>query len=79
MFYYICSEIMEKQKKYSVWLADSNGRPIDGTDRTMIGPSKKYILKYLAVEENISYKGWESFIIRPNGDRWCVCFLCYTN
>lgn len=68
---------MEKQKKYSVWLADSKCNPINGTDRIMIGPSKKYVLKYLAYEENITYQGWESLISLPNGNRWCVSFLCY--
>ena len=70
---------MVKQKKYSVWLADARCNPIDGTDRVMIGPSIKYVLKYLAYEENVIFQGWESSIKLANGNRWCVYFLCYVD
>jgi len=32
---------MKKQSKYNAWKAKSNGEPIDGTDRILIGASKR--------------------------------------
>lgn len=41
-------------KKYNVWKADSNGNPIEGTDRVISGISKRAMIKHLAHEEGVN-------------------------
>lgn len=56
--------------KYSVWLADSSCNPIEGTDRILLGPSQRWIMKHLAYESGVEYRP-NSLIVRlPNGNFW---------
>jgi hypothetical protein len=63
---------MKKQNKYNAWKAKSNGDPIEGTDRVLIGTSKRAIIKHLAHEESVEHNHNDLSVKLPNGDRWHV-------
>jgi len=53
-------------KRYNVWKSNSNSDPIDGTDRTLTGPSKRWIMRQITYENNIKYNN-ELIVRLPNG------------
>lgn len=59
-------------KKFNVWKANSNGEPIEGTDRTITGPCKRDILGFLAYEEGVDHLRSNMVVKLPNGDYWCA-------
>lgn len=63
--------------KYNCWKVNCKCEPIPGTDRIIIGPSKRWILRQLAFEENVPYSHNDMIIKLPNGDMWCVQQISY--
>ncbi len=63
---------MKTQRKYFVWKTNSNGEPIDGTDRVLTGSSKKSVVKHLAYEEGVQYTEGDILVKCKNGDVWFV-------
>jgi len=63
---------MKKQKKYSAWKANSNGDPIEGTDRIFTGVSKRSIIKHLAFEEDVEHQHNDVLVKCKDGTIWCV-------
>lgn len=58
---------MENLRNYNIWKADTNGNPIEGSDRILSARSKRKALKHIADEIGIPYDG-RSLIIRcPDG------------
>jgi len=46
----------KKLYRYNAWKTNDNFEPIEGTDRILTGPSKRWIVKHLASEEGVEYK-----------------------
>jgi len=63
---------MKKQNKYNAWKAKSNGDPIDGTDRILIGASKRAIIKHLAFEEGVEHQHNDMIVRCKDGTMWCA-------
>jgi len=63
---------MKNQKTYFVWKANSNGDPIEGTDRVLSGSSKKSVVKHLAYEEGVQYNEGDILVRCKNDDIWLV-------
>jgi hypothetical protein len=63
---------MKTQHKYNAWKAKPNSEPIDGTDRILIGVSKRAIIKYLAYEEGVEYQHNDMIVRCKDGTIWCV-------
>lgn len=59
-------------KVYNVWKTDSNGNPIDGSDRILTGSNLYSILKHLAYEEGVLIKETDLFVRCENGEIWHV-------
>lgn len=71
------SKIYNMELRYNVWKANSQCEPIEGTDRILLGKSKRNVLKHLAYEEKVEYKHNDRVIKLPNGDMWCVSSMGY--
>jgi len=63
---------MKTQHKYNVWKAESNGDPIEGTDKIYIGVSKRAIIKHLAFEEGVEHQHNDMIVRCKDGRIWCV-------
>lgn len=42
--------------KYEAWKAKPNCEPIEGTERIIIGNTKREVISYLAYEESVEHK-----------------------
>jgi hypothetical protein len=63
---------MKKQNKYNAWKANSNGDPIEGTDRIFTGVSKRAIIKHLAFDEDVEHQHNDLLVRCKDGTIWCV-------
>jgi len=59
-------------KKYNAWKANSNGDPIEGTDKILTGVSKRAIIKQLADEEGVKHNHNDMIVRLKDGTFWCV-------
>ena len=57
---------------YNAWKAKPNADPIEGTDRTLKGKSKRAILKHLADEEGVEHNHNDMVVRCKDGNFWCV-------
>lgn len=64
--------ISKKQYKYNAWKADSFCNPIEGTDRILIGESKRRIIQHLAFEEGVKHQHNDMLVRCKDGTMWCV-------
>jgi len=58
------------KNKYNAWKSDSNGNPIEGTDRIFTGKSTRSFLKHIAYEEGIEHNHNDVLVRLKNGDMW---------
>jgi len=63
---------MKPNYKYNAWKAKSNGDPIAGTDRTLIGFSKRAVIKHLAFEEGVEHQHNDVMVKCKDGTFWYV-------
>lgn len=59
-------------KKFNVWKAKSNDEPIDGTDRLLVGVSKRAVIKHLAYEEGVKHTPNDMIVRCKDGTVWCA-------
>lgn len=64
--------VKETIKRYPCWKADSKGNPIEGTDRIIVGTSKRSVVRHLAHESTVDWKQGDLLVRLANGDCWCV-------
>ena len=62
----------QEQYKYYAWLSDKDSNPIEGSDRIISGPSKRWILEMIAYENKVEHLHNSPIVRLPNGDVWCV-------
>lgn len=60
------------ENKYHAWKANSKGEPIENTDRTLLGSSKRAVLQHLAYEEGVEYHSYHRVVRCKDGSFWCV-------
>ena len=57
--------------KINVWKCDKNLESIFGTDRILVGPSKRWVMKHVASEEGDNVLSVGVGIVRlKNGESW---------
>lgn len=61
--------------RYNAWKVDSNGWPIEGTDRVLRGTSVRSIIKHLSYEEGVEYKHGKLSVHCKDGTIWHVSKL----
>ena len=61
---------METKQKYNAWKALPNGEPVEGTDKILVGVSKRAIMKHLAYEEGVEYKHNDLSVLCKDGTTW---------
>jgi len=59
-------------KKFNVWKTTPNGDPIEGTDKIYTGPSKRWIIKHIAYENNVKIRTGALIVKLPNGEMFCA-------
>jgi len=59
-------------KTYNVWKAKANCEPIEGTDRLVSAPSKRWVLEQIAYEEGVKHNRNHMVVKLPNGEIWCA-------
>ena len=63
---------MKNLKKFNAWLVTSSCEPISGTDRILIGESKRKVLRHLADEEGVKLQYNQKIVRLQNGNSWHV-------
>lgn len=63
---------MKTVHKYNAWKAKSNGEPIEGTDRILLGVSLRMVIKHLANEEGVEYNHNDMIVRCKDTTLWCV-------
>lgn len=63
---------MKTQNKYNAWKAKSNGDPTEGTDRILIGVSKRAVIKHLAFQEGVEHQHNDMIVRCKDGSMWFV-------
>ena len=62
-------------KRYNAWKADEKCNPIEGTDRILVGQSKRAVIKHLADEEGVKHQHNDMIVRCKDGTIWCVSQL----
>ena len=58
--------------KYEAWKAKPNCEPIEGTERIILGKSKREVIGYLAYEEGVEHKHNDMIVRCKDGTIWCA-------
>ena len=58
------------KNKYNVWKTDSKCNPIEGTDKIMRAPSKRWLMNHIAYENGVEILHGSLIVRLPNGDMW---------
>jgi len=58
--------------KYVAWKTLSDLEPISGTDRILLGKSKREIINFLAYEEKVPHNHNDMFVKCNDGTKWFV-------
>ena len=61
--------------RYNAWLSDKKCNPIEKTDRIFNAPTKRWVVKHLAHENNIKVEHNTLIVRLPNGNCWNVSKL----
>jgi hypothetical protein len=61
--------------KYNAWKADAKCDPIEGTDRVLEGPSKRWVAAHIAAEEKVTITPGAQIVRLLDGTFWCISKL----
>lgn len=67
--------VKNKTNKFLCWKSKTNGEPIEGTDRILSAPSKRWAIKHLAFELGVKIEEGDLIIKLPSGEYWCCMYI----